>query len=290
MNKLPSFPQIVIDEVRQGAPSAFKECSYDLLLFSKREADRTKALLSNLNKEHERVIYVDENLKWTFPESKKIALFIDVSCMSRVNMGDVFARLFQWLCQEEDRIIQLNLGYSLSRFSVQSKEVHMKALGAVHSLFVGRTEDTSQSTEIIVALGYEESKAWSAVEYLEVKDPWIFVPNSPEKQFLGEVRKKNKFLLNSTKKEIINYRVLEPVDAFFRLKSLAWGLVKESKVILLPFGPKIFFALSLLLGLLEQKLSVWFVDADDEEHGTSLIASSHSVVFSCKLSKDQTDK
>lgn len=288
--KLQSPPKILINEVQQYIPTEHRNISYDLLLFAKKDASRTKNLLAMLNKEQEKIIYVDENSDWEFPQQEKISLFIDTSCMSRINMAEVFARLFRWLCRDNcDRSIELNLGYSLSRFSKQSGEnIHMKSFEAVHNLFAGWSADPERDMELIVALGYEETKAWGAVEYLEVKDPWIFIPHSPEEQFLKEVREKNELLLKSSKDKTLDYRVLEPVDTFFRLKSLIWGLLKESKVILLPFGPKIFFALSLLLGLQERNLSIWYVDAEDD-HGASLQASSHSVVFSCKLSKGKVE-
>lgn len=214
-----------------------------------------------------------------------VSICIDVSCMSRVGMAEIFAALKKLALRVK---IQLTLAYCLARY-ISPPEVKfplIRRVAPVNPAFAGWGMPPSLPVDSVVSLGYENGKAIGAVEYLEPRNRWVFVPHSPEQRFLREVRKQNKLLMETSPDTIVDYDVLQPADTYYTLLSLVVGLVRESRPVLLPFGPKIFFALSLLVAMRVEKTSVWHVDGDDESPRHAPQPSSHTVLMSCELSAE----
>jgi hypothetical protein len=53
--------------------------------------------------------------------------------------------------------------------------------------------------------------------------------------------------------------------------------------VLLPFGPRIFFAISLLVAMTVEEAAVWHVDGDDDSSVRLPQSSGHAVVLSCSV-------
>ncbi|WP_440964770.1 hypothetical protein ACL58G_01450 [Massilia sp. GER05] len=208
-------------------------------------------------------------------------VFVDVSSLSRVNLAKVFACL-KVICVEHT--VHLSIGYSLARYVRPPDQPFpsIRRLAPVHREFSGWGALPSLPVDVIVSLGYEKGKAIGAVEYLEPRNRWVFVPNSPEHRFLHQVKNHNKQLINAGE-SVIDYEVLEPVDTYYRLMSLVVGLSPSARPILLPFGPKLFFAIALLVSMRFEKAAVWYVDSDDDSIGLTSSPSGHGVIFSCRL-------
>jgi hypothetical protein len=218
-------------------------------------------------------------------KSAELRIFVDVSCMSRVDMGEVFAAIkFEALTAS----IRLTIGYCLASYMPPS-DVHfplIRRVAPVHTAFSGWGASAAHPIDAIVSLGYEKGKAIGAVEYLEPRKRWIFVPHSPEDRFLQQVRKQNSFLIKE--ESTINYEVLRPADTYHQLLSLVVGLVQESRPVLLPFGPRIFFAISLLVAMRIEKASVWHVDVENESSAGAPQPSAYSILLTCLLTKDDS--
>lgn len=209
-------------------------------------------------------------------------IFLDVSSLSRICLGKIFACL---KIISMDSVVYLSIGYSLARYAAPPDQPFpsIRRLAPVHREFSGWGSSPSLPVDVIVSLGYEKGKAIGAVEYLEPRNRWVFVPNSPEQRFLQQVKNHNKQLIGAGDC-VIDYEVLEPVDTYFKLMSLVVGLAPAARPVLLPFGPKLFFALGLLVAMRIEKAAVWHVDSDDEMSAIPLAPSGHGVVFSCRLS------
>jgi hypothetical protein len=213
----------------------------------------------------------------------ELHVFVDVSCMSRVFMGQIFATIKHEALESP---IRLTVGYCLASYMPPS-EVRfplIRRVAPVHTTFSGWGASAALPIDAIVSLGYEKGKAIGAVEYLEPRNRWIFVPHSPEERFLQQVKKQNAFLIKE--ETTIDYEVLRPADTYHQLLSLVVGLVQESRPVLLPFGPRIFFAISLLVAMRIEKASVWHVDVENESSGGSPQTSAHSILLTCHLKNE----
>lgn len=277
--------EIQIKDIQQLIP---EECSnIDQAYFANSCADRSQKLLERLSYDQDKAIFVEDKQDYSFPDKPSFSIFIDASCMSRKNLGALFEEIGKRFLQAPDHKITLYIGYTLSKYAAPKKgTVIINNISAINPFFAGAPRRKDDSA-LVVALGYEKSKALGAVENLEMNKLWVFIPDSPEKKFASRVKKENQDLLETIEpSHCIQYKVLEPVATFYQLASLVYGMMKDVDLILLPLGPKIFVTLSLLLGLLQRHIPVFFVDSDDDDHGASLESSEHSVVFKCLLMTD----
>lgn len=210
------------------------------------------------------------------------SILVDLSCLARQHIGALFAAVKE-LAKEGP--VELQITYSLARFV--KPPVHwstaIRRIAPVNNEFAGWTAAPDNPIELVIALGYEKGKAIGAAEYLEPGDTWLFVPTSPEEKYLREVQLQNKELLIERKTKQLEYEVLSPVDAYHALLSLVRGMRNVARPILLPFGPKIFFGLSLLVAMVIDEAAVWFVDGENTSSSDMSQPSLHSVVMGCRI-------
>ncbi|GAB2468414.1 hypothetical protein GCM10027082_19940 [Comamonas humi] len=211
-----------------------------------------------------------------------VSIFVDVSCLSRQQMGSIFSEIKNLA---RSGPVDLQIGYSLARYVKPTAQwsSSIRRIAPVNDEFAGWTAAPDNPIELIVALGYEKGKAIGAAEYLEPGDTWLFVPTSPEEKYLEEVREQNKDLLQELNDKQMEYGVMEPVDAYHSLLSLVRGTRRTARPILLPFGPKVFFALSLLVAMIIEEAAVWFVDGENTSSTDQGQPSPHAVILSCRI-------
>jgi hypothetical protein len=218
------------------------------------------------------------------PRGGPLRVFIDVSCLPRNAIALAFAAIRDIALQKP---VDLTIGYSLASYS-PSPAVWARlnrTIRPVHPAFSGWSADgPNLPLDVVVGLGYEKGKALGAVEYLEPRYRWVFVPESPESDYLNEVEKHNREVINANKDRISHYQVLSPVDTYFTLRSLVDGIAREARPVLLPFGPKIFFAINLLVALSIDEAAVWHVDGESDEYSERK-PSRHSVALTCRLTR-----
>lgn len=214
--------------------------------------------------------------------TEPFSLFVDVSCLSRQQLGEIMAAVKD-IAQE--RTVHLELAYSLGRFvpPPDPRPTSIWRIAPVNAAYSGWTSAPSKPVDVVLGLGYEKGKALGAVEYLEPRSTWIFVPHSPEGRYLSKVREHNKELLRRDPSKQFHYQVLQPVDTYFTLLSLVTGIARDSRPILLPFGPKLYFALTLLVASVVDEASVWFVDGDDPPAPVATVPADDAIVFSCSV-------
>ena len=210
------------------------------------------------------------------------SIFVDVSCLSRQQMGAIFSEIKRLALSGP---VDLQIGYSLAHYVKPTAQwsSSIRRIAPVNDEFAGWTAAPDDPIELIVALGYEKGKAIGAAEYLEPGDTWLFVPTSPEEKYLEEVQEQNKDLLQELNDKQMQYGVMEPVDAYHSLLSLVRGTRRTARPILLPFGPKVFFALSLLVAMIVEEAAVWFVDGENTTSTDQGQPSPHAVILSCRI-------
>lgn len=209
-----------------------------------------------------------------------LTLIIDVSCLPRGEQGALFAALGELATRIE---IRLAIGYSLSRYVAppQKWARSVTPVAPVHPGFAG-WGDPLMPIHVVVGLGYEAGKAFGAVQYLEPAACTPLMPMSPEERFLGAVEKQNRDFLKRYPLSL-RYEVMQPARTYLSLMSLLSGILRDHRAILLPFGPKILFALALLAGLMHPQASVWYVEGEDNQQSDEGAPSGHASLLTCTL-------
>lgn len=210
------------------------------------------------------------------------SVLIDLSCLARRHVGAIFSAIKNLAMHGP---VDLQIAYSLARFVKPplNWSTTIRRIAPVNRDFAGWTAAPDKPIELVIALGYEKGKAIGAAEYLEPGDTWLFVPHSKEEKYLKEVQAQNKELLLERRTQQLDYDVLSPVDAYHSLLSLVRGIRNVARPILLPFGPKIFFGVSLLVAMVIDEAAVWFVDGENTSNSDISQPSLHAVIMSCRI-------
>lgn len=207
-----------------------------------------------------------------------VRVFIDVSAFPRRVLATILNALRE--AAIDGVSIRLTISYRLAAFSKPRDQTAPpnKRVAPVSADLAGWPKLPGLPVHLIVGLGYERGKALGAVEYLQPSYLTLFSPQSPEKRFADQVAMRNKPLLEGTPAtSIFEYQVLEPATQIAQLSSMLASLVEDRRPVLLPFGPKIFFAVCVLLSFGFPEVSVWHVSGEEEESVGNLAPSDYSV-------------
>lgn len=228
--------------------------------------------------------FTRKQFPFTTPEGEKLRIAVDISSFNRTRL----ATIIECACEgrENLRSICLHFYYSLAAFSAPSEyhKCRNTHVGPVTPAFAGWSDDPMLPPYAVLGLGYEHGKALGAIDHLEVSNALAFIPVSPVPEYLTEVVKANSSLLSAVgMSHSVKYRVHEPTRTFEMLESAVNGLKTEFNPVLLPFGPKIFFVISLLVAKLHPQCSVWRVSAGEGEVAIDRLPSPYILSFEANL-------
>lgn len=213
-------------------------------------------------------------------KTQVLRIAIDISSFNRTRL----ATIVEWLSNSKEYCATAiaHFYYSLASFSEPTHDpaVRNRHVGPVTPTFAGWSEDPMLPPYAVLGLGYENGKALGAIDHLEVSNALAFVPTSPVDEYLPALISANETLINTLGSDhVLRYRVHEPIRTFEMVESVVNGLLPNFNPILLPFGPKIFFVISLLVALLHPECSVWRVSAGESESPSDRTASDHIISF-----------
>ena len=192
-----------------------------------------------------------------------INILFDISSFDRAYIAS-FLYAFHQFSREHNVSIKVNICYSIANYTPPLEDGPVIKAGPVIPELAGWPRDPSLPTECCIGLGYEEGKALGALEYIEPKSTWLIKPIGVDPKFEESVDSANMALYNySSKTRLINYKLDLPYATFIEIESLVSSFIDDSRPILVPFGPKIFFAISTLIALRNYPyISIWRVSAD----------------------------
>lgn len=221
--------------------------------------------------------------KWieTFDGSPRIA--IDISCMSRLTMAAAFQAILE---AGEWKMMQLDVLYVLAEYTPPPTQLPPNEdIRPINDWFAGWPTNATASTSLVVGLGYERDKASGACEYFDANETWVFIPQSSIEDYQATVEANNDVLLARARRRDLSatYHVERPTETFGLLASSVSRIVPKMNPVLLPFGPKIFFAISLLVASVYRETGVWHVTGDSDMPEVPHVPSSHTPAFRIEL-------
>lgn len=250
-----------ISSIQSDSILFITECNSDLRV--KRLSEKVFDTLNNLKviyTKEKKDRYIDFSLN-----SKSATIILDVSLIDRAKLASIFNEIYEIACQA---IIEVYIYYSLASYTPPDSNPPPpnKKVSSVHPRFMGWDDDQANNVMTIVGLGYEKDKAIGAVEYLESVRSVVFIPNSSESEYLSKVKEQNEHLIRLTKApDRIAYNVQSPFKTVMEIDAVLSTCGHRYKPVLLPFGPKIFYACSLLAALAHSNASVWYVSGEENE-------------------------
>jgi hypothetical protein len=218
------------------------------------------------------------------------SVLVDISCMSRSTMASVVHTLIS----ESVQSFQLNFIYSQAAFIPPKPSTGVNhEIEPVHENCAGWPVSQSAPTSLIIGLGYEPSKAEGASEFLDPSEQWAFIPTSKIPQYLSTLARNNNNFIKRLEKinRTIKYDLHHPSETFGLIELVVTDLLGRSNPVLLPFGPKIFFILCLLSGLIHPEIGIWHVkEMERDKNIANVDASGEEIGFMVVLNRTLLDE
>lgn len=210
-------------------------------------------------------------------EKDSIHILVDISSMSRQRMAGVIDALRK---EYPVKSIVTDFVYSIAEFSDPPEEINpITESGPVSPDFAGWNVDSTISTSAMFGLGFEQDQVLGVVEYLETDDIWVFIPEGPDHRYLESVESANETLWEIVPEERrLRYSVTDVYDTFLEMESLVYGLLATKRPIIIPFGPKIFSIISMIVSAMhDPDVPVWRVstgqtDTPANRQGSDILA------------------
>ncbi|AXV67343.1 hypothetical protein D0907_18720 (plasmid) [Pseudoalteromonas lipolytica] len=259
-----------------GYESNTDKCSYqdNKVIFSEKKSviyeGKDETVLKNLESEIS-----------TF-KGQEINCIVDITVMTRHRLAEVICMLINSL----GRGSTITISYSLSCYVEPPEGLQPSSkVCEISSELTGKIGDLCLPTSLVLGLGYEEGKALGVVNYLDSEYVFYFIPRGSDNRFDEEVIRKNENLLKDIHSKSLNYyEVSNPVICYRRLKELICSLQTSTRPLLMPLGPKIFAAISTVLGKeLYPNLPVWRVSSEHQETPVERHASGEMISFTISL-------
>ncbi|WP_454872476.1 hypothetical protein [Paraburkholderia xenovorans] len=210
---------------------------------------------------------------------------VDISCFNRFRMAHLVDALRSLSASEVSVIYR----YSIAEFTPPAEDAAPTVTVApVIPQFAGWTTRPDRPPAAIVGLGYEPNKAIGVVDHLEINNAtWAYYPLGPVPEYYQRVLEANRSLL-----EIIQsdgrcqpYDLNEPAQLFSEINSLVDMLKPYFNTVLIPFGPKLFALVTLLVASANDDVGVWRVSSGSLEEPVNRRPSGHTVSVSVTFSQ-----
>lgn len=200
-------------------------------------------------------------------QDESISLTLDCSSMDRGTLAAILAatkKLHRVFCE----IIILYFPQTYSPPSLILETV--SRFGPVSRQFSGSSRSSSEKMCLIMGVGYEFGKAIGAQDYLEPDELYAYYPIGTDPNFEDAINKANSdFDFVGDPEKVISYPILQPEALLDSLFDLIDYKRRSHRVMILPMGPKLFAALSLVVALrYHPEVRVWRYSTHDPEHST----------------------
>ena len=129
----------------------------------------------------------------------------------------------------------------------------------IHPAFTSWTDDPARPLAALVGVGVEDNLALGVAEFLDVSSVYAFVPIGGDPGFdaLNEAANHD-FLGTSYVVHRADYDLRHPFELFTRLESLVYGIAPDTRVAIVPLGPKLFALCGLLATAVSNRsATVW---------------------------------
>jgi hypothetical protein len=129
----------------------------------------------------------------------------------------------------------------------------------VHPAFTSWMDDPALPLSAVIGVGVENNLALGVAEYLDVSSVHAFVPVGGDPGFdaLNEAANQEFFLASYLVRRS-EYDIQDAFRLFTRIESLIYGIAPESRVAVVPLGPKIFALCAILaVAMSDRAATVW---------------------------------
>lgn len=205
---------------------------------------------------------------------------IDVSSMSRPMIAQLIFALSSF---PSNRPLQVRFVYCPAKFVAPDPlTAPVTVTEPVIPEFAGWSDVPERPASAIFGLGYEFHQALGTLDYLEPAMVWAFVPHGDDINYDNATAKANKDMYELLEPgHVQQYHIDHPYTYFRTIENLVYGLLQDTRPILIPFGPKIFALTCMLVAQIHSpRVTVWRVSGEQSAEPTDRIASGKIISLS----------
>lgn len=200
-------------------------------------------------------------------------VLVDVSSMSRPMMAQIVVALSRIRGR---RPLQVRFVYCPAVFvQPDPAKAPVAVSEPVIPEFAGWSDTPDRPAAAVFGLGYEYHQALGTLDYLEPASAWAFIPTGEDNRYDRAVSSANKEMYDLLGAEKIHpYRVDRPHEYYRIIETLVYGLIQDTRPILIPFGPKVFALVCMLVAQVHTPaVTVWRVSGEQVAEPSDRVAS-----------------
>ncbi|RWP82302.1 hypothetical protein [Mesorhizobium sp.] len=177
---------------------------------------------------------------------RPLQIGIDVSSMNRTMIASTLVSLFSL----DALIDRVSVFYLPSQFVEPAIEFPLvDQVGAVVPELSGFDADPRLPFALAMGLGYEYGVGAGLINQVEPRFTLCMRSVGHDSRFEDAVRRANLNFEFGPNVEVGSYNLMDPVGSYHRLENICHGLTKNYRLVIVPLGPKLFAALSILCAI-----------------------------------------
>ncbi|MGB3489837.1 MAG: hypothetical protein WBA62_17220 [Xanthobacteraceae bacterium] len=214
----------------------------------------------------------------------KPSIFVDISSMSREMIANVVLSLQKVRAKKQ---VSVTTAYAPSKFTQPYDPAPIRIANPIKPHLAGWSSRPETPLGTIFGLGCEPGLALGALQILEPNKTWIFRPKGIDPKFDGAMKKANEHIEDIFDISAFTYHIAEPTAVRGRLEALLNAIDGSFRLIVVPFGPKIFAWLAICTVLFggRSNVGVWTFSSKEDGKVVDREAEGHVIwhAFSLNL-------
>jgi D12 class N6 adenine-specific DNA methyltransferase len=198
-------------------------------------------------------------------DSATPSIFIDISSMSREMIANIALAIQR---VRSEKTVSVAIAYAPSKFSGPYAPAPIRLASPIKPSLAGWSSQPEMPLGAIFGLGCEPDLALGALQLLEPNKAWIFKPKGIDPKFDAAMRAANLHIEDIFDVSNFSYEISKPASARGRLEALLNAIDKSFRLIIVPFGPKIFAWLAISAVVFSRRSNVGVWAFSSKEHGS----------------------
>ncbi|UPK03018.1 hypothetical protein [Bradyrhizobium sp. 170] len=195
------------------------------------------------------------------PADEECRIFVDISSMSREMIANVALGM---QLAAKFRTIRLATAYAPSKFVGPYQAAPIRVANPIVPALAGWSSRAERPLGIIFGLGCEPGLALGALQYLEPNKAWTFAPQGNDPAYDEAMRQANEHIDDIFDVTEFNYEISKPTHTRGRLEALLNALESDFRLLVVPFGPKMFAWLSVSTAVFcDRNIGLWAFSSKD---------------------------
>lgn len=194
--------------------------------------------------------------------NRTIQIGFDFSSCSRLWISELLRAL---ATVPAKRNFEVDWFYSAASFSEPLRSITpILKSQPLSNFFAGLPGDANTPLTLIIGMGFEFDKALGVSELLEPFRVYAFLPHGDgsianDNKYSQEINRAYKSFEDVVgEKRVFDFNVYNPLALFAELESVSFGSLRDSRLIIAPFGPKTFTVGALFTALRHWgQLGIW---------------------------------